>query len=320
MMAKAKTPEQPRQTPKFVVLLAWLMFGPPRGATWTLLVLLGFAAFAFGLWRHVQPIVVSSPEYQITARNVDITPLPQWIRSDVAAQALAGITLDTPLSVLDDQLTQRVNDAFSAHPWVAKVERVTKRHPARVQVDLIYRRPVCMVEVAAGMLPGGGLAPSRLLPVDVKGVLLPEDDFSEAERERYPRLSGVSTAPLAGPGAKWGDARVHGGAEVAAALVEVWSELSLERIVASPSPEQGPTGDEHTFEVFTTGGTRILWGYSPSTRRPGQVAAVDKVARLRKLLEGANDPLQIDVRHWHQARVLARPQRTATAPGDTRVE
>ena len=105
--------------------------------------------------------------------------------------------------VLDDNLPERVAHAFSLHPWVAKVGLVRRLSPARLEVELVYRRPVCMVEVREGPLP-----------VDGQGVLLPSDDFSPVEKEHYPRLTGIDTMPMGPVGQRWGDGRVVGGAEL----------------------------------------------------------------------------------------------------------
>ena len=63
--------------------------------------------------------------------------------------------LNPPLSIMDDNLTRRVYDAFSLHPWVGKVRQVRKFYPARVEVELVYRKPVCMVAVQGGLAAGG---------------------------------------------------------------------------------------------------------------------------------------------------------------------
>ena len=34
--------------------------------------------------------------------------------------------LDGRLSIMDDDLVERIADAFARHPWVAKVERVER--------------------------------------------------------------------------------------------------------------------------------------------------------------------------------------------------
>ena len=178
------------------------------------------------VWMRVREHVAIRDDYRLTAADISITPPPPWIRADVKTQVIrdAGLT-DAPLSILDDALVERLYRAFALHPWVAKVERVSKSHPAHVDVQLVYRRPVAMVQV-----PGGWY------PVDVEGVLLPSDDFSPAEARAYPRLSGVESRPLGPTGTKWGDPVVAGGARIAAALEAAWSELELRAFAGSSRP------------------------------------------------------------------------------------
>ena len=99
----------------------------------------------------------------------------------------------------DPALAEQIAKTFELHPWVAKVERVTLRG-ATVNIDLTYRRAVCMVEV-----PGG------VFPVDIEGTLLPRDDFTPAEARRYPRLAGVTSVPAGLAPMPWGDLHVVGG-------------------------------------------------------------------------------------------------------------
>ena len=95
------------------------------------------------------------------------------------------------LNLLDPQVTVRVAQAFATHSWVKTVRRVRKHHPARIQVDLEYRRPAAMVEVDLAGEKG-------LLPVDETGVLLPPSDFSPDQAKEYPRIGIGHTTP-AGP-------------------------------------------------------------------------------------------------------------------------
>ncbi len=162
----------------------------------------GIAWAAMLLWQRVRSHVAAQPDYQLDADEIQITPPPPWIRADVRAEALHNAGLAGGMSILDDDLIERIHKAFLLHPWVAQVSRVSKRHPAHVDVELVYRRPVAMVAV-----PGG------LYPVDVDGVLLPTDDFTRADAQAYPRLAGVESTPLGMPGSAWGDTVVAGGAE-----------------------------------------------------------------------------------------------------------
>ena len=112
---------------------------------------------------------------RLTANDIAITDRPWWIRSDVRTEVLRDSGLaNQPLSILDDGLVERIKRAFSLHPWVAKVVRVTKSRPGRVEVEVVYRRPVAMVEA-----PG-----EWLVPVDMEGVVLPQRRFHTTETRR----------------------------------------------------------------------------------------------------------------------------------------
>lgn len=185
---------------------------------------------------------------------------------------------------MDDDLAERVADAFSRHPWVAKVRQVRKQFPAKIKVDLVYRRPVCMVEIAG-----------NLLPVDVEGSLLPQDDFSPVEKAKYPRLVGVDRGPMSPDrlGSRWGDSRVAGGAEIANELLPLWEEFKLQYIVPLPQHETGtgataPAGTaqpagECYFAVLTRGGMRILWGRSPAANPTGEPTPQQKIKKLEQI-------------------------------------
>ncbi len=255
------------------------------------LVLGGFAMLWGIVWYCVRDRVVASRSYQLSPEELEITPPPPWIHSDIKAEVLRDASLDGPLSILDDDLTQRLHDAFPLHPWVDRVEQVSKHYPARVKVSLVYRKPVCMVKV-----PGGVFA------VDVYSVVLPSDDFSAKSARRYPLLSDIRSVPIGQVGAAWGDPRVESGCRVAASLVEVWSRFQLERI----TPSQEPTGDgssTYAFEILTRGGTRILWGEQAAGDDPAHAkTATAKVALLSQYvaehgsLEKPDGPRLIDVR------------------------
>jgi hypothetical protein len=298
-MSRTRKPNSLAVSASLKRLFAFLM-GPGRWAAIGGLMILAFLAGWYALWRRVGGQVLASREYLVGPQEVEIiTPLPVWIHSDIRTDVFRNASLDGPLSILDDSLSERIATAFSLHPWVAKVRGVTKCHPARVTVELEYRRPVLMVEVSGG-----------LLPVDVQGVLLPSGDFSPVEKSRFARLVGVNTAPLGAAGERWGDARVVGAAEIAAALGSTWEELRLAMIVPSASPSGTP--DDFLYSLYTRGRTQIVWGRASGSRAAGEPPVAEKLARLKEYasaagtLEGQSGPQLFDVRN---PRVSSRPLR-----------
>ncbi len=254
-----------------------------------LVVVGGFFGAWYAGWRYVGPQLRHSAEYQLTPERLVVTPRPEWIRRDLAEQVYRDLSLEGPLSILDDQLLQRVQNAFALHPWVAKVQQVQRRYPASIHVEVVYRRPVCVVET-----------PGRLVVVDAEGVVLPDEDFSPVEKARYPRLAGIDSGPLGPVGTRWGHPRVSGAAEIAAVLLPAWESLGLERIIPSAMPPSAPD-QEQTYELLTRKGTWIFWGKAPSAEAPGEPSAADKLARLKRYLaehgtlEGTTGPQRLDL-------------------------
>jgi hypothetical protein len=251
---------------------------PPKsrwqGVLAVLFVMAFLAAWGAG-WIYVRNEVPWREDYVLRAENVVLSQPPPWIRSDIKSEVLRDASLDQPLSLLDENLTQRVFEAFPLHPWIARVERVTKHFPAKVTVDVVYRRPVCMVEV-----PGG------VYPVDEQSYLLPSGDFSPVDASRFPLLRGIDTRP-GPPGTPWGDQHVLEGCRLAAVLGEVWLELQL----ASFAP-LSPHDDPHEpcrFELTTRGGARIVWGHSPPPTPAARLTVEAKIARLRHALSQTGD-------------------------------
>jgi hypothetical protein len=262
-------------------LYSWLL-GAGRPVLIAALLIGAFGGGIYTAWRKLRPRILAAPEYRVGPDQVQTTPLPPWIHTDIRADVFREPSLDGQLSIMDDDLAERIAKAFAQHPWVAKVGQVTKQHPALVKVSLEYRKPVCMVEV-----------PHGVLAVDGEGVLLPSEDFSPLEASRYPRLVGVDRQPTGSAGRRWGDARVVGGAEIAAALDGLWEPLRLKRIepleadpaAAAGNPsESGRRAMEPFFALFTRSGTRVLWGYAPGANVLGEIPAAEKVARLRRYL------------------------------------
>lgn len=232
----------------------------------------GLAA-ALALWfiyRAVEARIASSEHYQFDPHSISITPQPDWIHSDVKADVLRESSLDHPLNLLDSTLLERLSKAFALHPWVGQVTSVRKRAGQGVELQLVYRRPVCMVEV-----PGG------LFPVDAEGVLLPTADFTPEAAQRYPRLTGIQTVTEGPVGTRWQDAAVQGAAKIAAILADDWELVELVRIAPlaeAPLDERG----NPVFVLYTRHGAQVIWG-STATSGQSEPTPEDKAARLKNL-------------------------------------
>jgi hypothetical protein len=242
------------------------------------------------VWRHVKQHVLSGEQYQVHPEDVTITAPPAWIQPDeggkaaderIKAEVLRDVLRTGPLSLLDNDLTVRLAGSFASHPWVARVDRVSKRFPSGVDVTLAYRVPVAMVELHDG---------SGVLPVDEQAVLLPTRDFTVEQAESYPRIAEIYTSPPPVVGTRWGDAAVLGGAQIAATLAKDWKSFHFARIVPI---ERKParSGYEYTYRLFTHSGTTVDWGRAPGTDLPGEIPANEKLAQLKRYIAKNNGTL-----------------------------
>lgn len=240
-----------------------LLVGPARTPALAAVVVGLFAGAWWWSWQRVGADVLASDSYWLAPDDIVVSNEVDWIRSDdIRREVFHNASLESRLSIMDPELTERIAAAFSLHPWVARVRRVSKRHPAGLAVELEYRRPVCMVE-----------APGRLIPVDVEGNRLPDGDFALNQAVRFPRLTDIETMPVGPPGTRWGDLRVADGAAIAAAL-EIAGPHSgsiASSRCAGPTANGAPTtsmNSTRTAAAAWSGGARLGPNRPASHRSP----------------------------------------------------
>jgi hypothetical protein len=267
--------------------------------------------YAWGQWGGQ---ITRGEAYTLAPEQIELTPPPPWVRANVKDEVVRDMER-ARLSLLDRLLTVQVAQAFATHPWVEKVVRVSKHQPPRVMVEVLYRKPVAMVEVVTRGQPG-------LLPIDANGVLLPPADFAPEQAREYLRIAATDATPPASVGMAWGDPRIHGGARIANLLQHAWKNLGLYRITAhrpDPAVKQMKGLDEPTFELLTRKGVRVLWGAAPAADNPVDTAtAQNKISRLVSLaqasggLDSETGPAEIDL------RTRTPDPRTALSPPTSR--
>ena len=251
------------------------------------------------LWPYAAqrlPSLGKRSEYKLAFSQVQITPRPDRpVPVDLLDQVERLAEMCKELSILDENLTSELANAFAKHPWVSKVVRVQKSFPAAVVVELQYRRPVAMVQV-----PGGRIA------VDADAVVLPTQDFSKADIERYPQIINISSKPTSKPGTVWNDPALIAAAKLANLLGDKWTALKLDAISIPKITSSSVTADAITLELKAKGGSKILWGRMPGSDHPGELDASQKIRRLENYLTEFGDfvqpngPYEIDIRHWRE--------------------
>ncbi|MCC6124107.1 MAG: hypothetical protein IT426_04035 [Pirellulales bacterium] len=288
--AKKKSASEAKYSKLSALFAGWgkyLLFG--------ILIAGALAAAGYKIWQKVGERVLAAEEYRLTPEKIRLSPwpLPEWVKPDPRWDAFDQLQRRGPVSILDADLVERLAAAFEQNPWIAKVHRIAKEHPAAVEVEVGYRRPVLMVLVDAG----GNTPYAEAYAVDAEGVSLPTKNcFTPVEIAKYPCLIGVENPPAAGVGKRWGDSRVIGGAEIAAALLPVWEKLRLKQIVPRaisagasgtlPASTQSAQFGEYRFEIIARGtpnDKRIPWGRSPMDKNSQDFSPAQKVKKLEDL-------------------------------------
>jgi hypothetical protein len=274
------------------------------------LLLAGMIVGVYFGWHHWARPLVSESHFKLLRENIEITPPPPWIKSDIQSEVFRDASL-AETSTLDTSLSIRMADAFEMHPWVAKVHRVNKQSSTKLVIDLEYRKPIAWVKVPEGMFPkinGAGV-----LLIDQHAVSLPQDGFSRDDLGTF-ILIDIEDVSLCGPiGTPWGDARVAGAAKLAELLGENWRSLSLAVIRAVADYGQGGRRPRTRYEIITRKGKRLIWGSSPGDEEVGEPPAVQKLNALADCIRrhGPLDEshiLGLDLRDPHAVRTAERPR------------
>jgi hypothetical protein len=233
-------------------------------------IILVFAVFA-GLgvlgWHFTKERIRSQPQYQLSADKITVSPSPpDWIPEGFIDNVLQSAGLDQPGMLLDPTLPQKLRDAFTASPWVEKVERVDLVHPG-AKIDISFRVPVALVKVQ-----------QKIFPVDRLGFVLPSEYLTyltesvSDKRSEILHIEGIQSTPLGSAGTPWGDPLVHSAAQLAGELADIAVPLKLKKISGTTAEWKIKTENDQT---------EIIWG----TFAPDDPKNEAKKQRLWNLLE-----------------------------------
>lgn len=272
-------------------LLSWL-FQP------NLLLLLSCMVAA---WVFIPKLGVRFPDlhdhqqYRLQTAQIEITPPPRWVPTDLAEQVAKRAGLPDELSLLDKDITRRVAEAFERHPWVKGRVRVSTSVPARMRVELEYREPVAMVRVASA---------AGLFPIDAEATLLPSADFAPAEIPKYPLIENVKTPPRGAEGTVWKEDSVIAAARLAVLLKPYWQQWELQSIRAPENSDNQLSWEDLSLQLATRGGSRVIWGRAPGAKHPGELPADKKIDRIKFYrkhhgpFDAAHGPYEYDITQW----------------------
>ncbi len=283
---RKKTEPAPPEPPPLKDRILGAVFRP-RLLLWGALA--GAAVILTPIVSRMLPDLSTRDEYRLRTRDIEVPDLPRWVPITFVDQVIETAELPDEVSVLKPDLASQIAAAFEQHPWVTRPVSVRVSVPARVEVSFKYREPVAMVSISDGHYP-----------VDAEGILLPPGDFPPSDIDLYPKITGMTTPPLARVGSAWGDERVTAAARLAVVLFPYWSEWKLRSVEVPPRATAEVVYEELRFVVNTDGGSRIIWGRAPGNDHPLEVTDEQKIGRLKSFLSKAKSfdgPWEININH-----------------------
>ena len=257
------------------------------------LILVLFGTGTWWMWKRYGDQVLAHPSYQLDPKAIKCTDQPDWLLTDILPKVIRDGSLES-LQIHQPDLTVQVAGAFEHHPWVRRVQRVRKRYPAGVEVELSYRFPVGMVVVAEGLQPidGEGVALPGYIWVTTGDVQTKQDYIAPEFAQLFPRIFVGQTSPL-GQGVGWGDPVVVDAAKLAEFLQADWAALRnvLDQIQLNRQPTS--TVSSPKFVILgrpQPGGKPSLivhWGRAPGKESAGEPSAQTKLAKIKDWLADA---------------------------------
>ncbi len=231
----------------------------------------GAAALLGGLiyaGRLMRDSLRGDDRYQFPLQQIECPSPPSMDREQFLSEVRYYSELPETVSLLDENLRQRLTEAFRRHAWVERVDGVEISSSRRIQVKLTFRQPVLVVAYLDQELV------ERV--IDRSGNLLPRTH----DIATLPHLAGRIDAPTNGIGRPWGNARVESAARVAGLLHECQSQLQL--------TEVNWKGGE--IWLKRSNGQEIAWG------KPDDMADQSKAIHLLELISTRHSNNPIDLR------------------------
>jgi hypothetical protein len=274
------------------------------------LVILGY----FG-WFYYGADHLDQALYALRAENMQTTPQPNWIKSNVADEVFTNGRLDR-ISLLDPRANAAIAQAFETHNWVKSVTRVTKSVGGSVVVDVIYRQPAAMVyyekETVDPATREVTEASQGFFPIDEEGTVLPTQDFTSDDVWNYFMIMAENARPAGDVGMPYGDARVTAALALCDYLRPYRDEYRLQKIfVRHDNATTGPS--PWLLSIVTRDNREIVWGHAPQAESMGESLAEQKLGRVLAWLKqpeaSSAASNRLDVRHASTHSAVSLPIR-----------
>jgi len=213
---------------------------------------------------------------------------PAWIsKEDFEQTANLGL-IAQGRSVFEAGLSRALAQSYETSPWVERVRAVRLRHPAQMELELDWRKPVARVE-----------RPSLVL--DRNGVVLNLMADSAAVRD-IPLLAGVTPTRVEA-GTRVPEKEVGEGLQLLAVVKYALNSSPGQLKVASVQRE--PAG---TWRVVTDRGPCIHWGFFTDDPPMDEPRTAEKASLLRRRLCEMKDPALFEYIKVYHAQAPVKPR------------
>jgi len=280
----------------------WMHYVPGGALLFAAAPLLILGYFAWYYWgaHHLDTAL-----YAVKFDNLVTTPQPTWIRSTKVRDEVFKAGGLGQLSLLDPQASATIAHAFESHSWVQRATYVKKNTNGKVNVDLIYRRPIAMIHYkSSDSNTKSTQIKEGFFPVDEEGVVLPMVDFDQSQVTSYFLIYLEGATPPSDVGMAFADIRIRQSLVLCRFLESLRVELRLQAIYIVRDLHLGDA-NPWGLCIQTSDKRRINWGHAPGAESPHEPLAQEKLAALTKWRADTSAMIEID---------LSKPQMLETKP------
>lgn len=280
----------PSKPVTFQQRFAYIMHVVPGGAL--LFAFIPLVVCGYLGWYYYGSKKLDQALYALAIEQITLTEQPTWIQASVLSQVYEDNRLDR-INLLDPSASASIASAFETHPWVEKTARVQKIQGRGVNVDVVYRKPLAMIQVHYYPTDETGAPTNQQMegyyPVDHRGVVLPVDDFKQNSVNdwSYPiiEIEGMEYV-TAQAGLSFNDVRVLEALTLLIFLEKQsqpnelgvqWVRVRRDATLTNASP--------WILELWTTDQRMVVWGRSPGQEAKGEIPAEGKLSVLTNWLE-----------------------------------
>jgi hypothetical protein len=213
---------------------------------------------------------------------VELASGPAWMSGSVAESVRAALAELEPTPLRrDDEVTALTEAIAASTGWVRSIDRIEKRYPNRLEVEVTLREPVALVETEHGLV---------LVDGDAVVVADAADSAEYLADHPLPLLRASRPLRVARPGQKVKDLALDEGLRVAAEIAPYRADLAnrgLDLDVIDLTPKERSGGTSLTdVELYTRNGLAIEWGRSRAHPKFGALEP-SADAKVRGLLRVA---------------------------------